>query len=200
MYGSIYAPETGCFVWSTNSICHARSEKASSTGSGGGTFGLTSDSDSRLAKKSRVTCQKKSMRRSPVSQYSTMRCGRVCSELRISPSNSHRIFRIMTSAGPSTNGKAPAASAISLSQEQIVSEPNPCVSCKLTLLDQNKFKPARIFKGSVEPAPAPSPSAYRSQAQGPRHITGITFDDRGDYLVTAAEDETFRLYSCKSGK
>lgn len=35
---------------------------------------------------------------------------------------------------------------------------------------------------------------------GPRHITAITFDDRGDQVLTASEDETFRLYSCKTGK
>lgn len=34
----------------------------------------------------------------------------------------------------------------------------------------------------------------------PRHITGISFDDRGDQVITAGEDETFRLYNCKTGK
>ena len=34
----------------------------------------------------------------------------------------------------------------------------------------------------------------------PRHITAISFDDRGDTLITAAEDDTFRLYNCKTGK
>ncbi|OCB84770.1 WD40 repeat-like protein [Sanghuangporus baumii] len=65
-----------------------------------------------------------------------------------------------------------------------------------------KLKPAKIFKGSVEPLPAPSPSQVplRMQNPPPRQITGLTFDDRGDVLVTAAEDETFRLYNCKSGK
>lgn len=28
----------------------------------------------------------------------------------------------------------------------------------------------------------------------------MAFDDFGDTLVTAAEDETFRLYNCKTGK
>ncbi|KAI0784178.1 WD40-repeat-containing domain protein [Abortiporus biennis] len=64
-----------------------------------------------------------------------------------------------------------------------------------------KFKPAKIFKTAVEPAPAPSPAhSPKGQNNGPRHITGISFDDRGDQVVTAAEDETFRLYSCKTGK
>lgn len=62
-----------------------------------------------------------------------------------------------------------------------------------------KLKPAKIFKTVVDPA-APGSSLQRPQSAGPRHITGITFDDRGDHLVTAAEDETFRLYSCKTAK
>ncbi|KAG1734139.1 WD40-repeat-containing domain protein [Suillus lakei] len=63
---------------------------------------------------------------------------------------------------------------------------------------KTKLKPAKIFKGAVEPTPPSTPVA-RSH-QGPRHITAITFDDRGDQVLTAAEDETFRLYSCKTGK
>jgi len=43
------------------------------------------------------------------------------------------------------------------------------------------------------------PVAQRS-INVPRHITGITFDDRGDTVVTAAEDETFRVWNCKTGK
>ena len=31
-------------------------------------------------------------------------------------------------------------------------------------------------------------------------MTGISFDDRGDQVITAGEDETFRLYNCKTGK
>ncbi|KAK0235790.1 WD40-repeat-containing domain protein [Armillaria nabsnona] len=64
-----------------------------------------------------------------------------------------------------------------------------------------KLKPARIYKGAVDSLPQPSPSfPPRPGSQGPRHITGICFDDRGDQVITAAEDETFRLYNCKSGK
>ena len=64
------------------------------------------------------------------------------------------------------------------------------------------MKPARVFKTAVEPSPQPSPGAQsgRSLNNAPRHITGISFDDHGDTLITAAEDETFRLYSCKTGK
>ena len=64
---------------------------------------------------------------------------------------------------------------------------------------QNRFKPARIFKGAVDPPP-PGSSSPRGPNTGPRQITGMSFDDRGDVLITAAEDETFRLYNCKTGK
>ena len=62
-----------------------------------------------------------------------------------------------------------------------------------------KFKPARIFKNAIEPLPPPSPGT-RATPPEPRQITGIAFDDRGDQVLTASEDETFRLYSCKTGK
>jgi COMPASS component SWD2 len=67
---------------------------------------------------------------------------------------------------------------------------------------QAKFKPAKIFKNSVEPQPPPTPGSFaaRSANAGPKHITGMSIDDRGDQVVTAAEDETFRLYNCKTGK
>ncbi|KNZ72190.1 WD repeat-containing protein 82, partial [Termitomyces sp. J132] len=62
-----------------------------------------------------------------------------------------------------------------------------------------RLKPAKIFKNAVEPGPTPSPG-QRPTNVGPRQITGIDFDDRGDYILTAAEDEQFRVYNCKSGK
>ncbi|KAF9453458.1 hypothetical protein P691DRAFT_43579 [Macrolepiota fuliginosa MF-IS2] len=62
----------------------------------------------------------------------------------------------------------------------------------------SKYKPAKIFKNIVDPPAAGTPAQRTNN--GPRHITGITFDDRGDTLVTSAEDETFRLWSCKTGK
>ncbi|OBZ72727.1 WD repeat-containing protein 82 [Grifola frondosa] len=72
----------------------------------------------------------------------------------------------------------------------------------LTSALMSKLKPAKIFKNAVESQTPPSPGSHgpRPANSGPRHITGISFDDRGDQVVTAAEDETFRLYSCKSGK
>ncbi|KAJ7273437.1 WD40-repeat-containing domain protein [Mycena haematopus] len=53
-----------------------------------------------------------------------------------------------------------------------------------------KFKPAKIIKGAVEALPPP----------GTTNQPRPHFDDRGDQVITASEDETFRLYSCKSGK
>jgi COMPASS component SWD2 len=61
-----------------------------------------------------------------------------------------------------------------------------------------KLKPAKIFKNAVEPTPLPSPGMRQQPVQ--RQITGLSFDDRGDQVITAGEDETFRLYSCKNGK
>ncbi|KAF8968017.1 WD40-repeat-containing domain protein [Flammula alnicola] len=88
--------------------------------------------------------------------------------------------------------------------------PNPSTSngnptpTSLPLNNQimGKLKPAKIFKTAVEnqPPPTPGSQSQRPSNPTPRSITGITFDDRGDQLVTAGEDETFRLYSCKTGK
>ncbi|THV02875.1 WD40 repeat-like protein [Dendrothele bispora CBS 962.96] len=78
----------------------------------------------------------------------------------------------------------------------------PPASLVLTPPLITKLKPSRIFKNAVDSAPSPTPGAAGQHvpSAGPRHITGMSFDDRGDQLITAAEDETFRLYSCKSGK
>lgn len=72
------------------------------------------------------------------------------------------------------------------------------VASLLTVCQQSKYKPAKIFKNVVD-SPASGSSALRTN-NGPRHVTGITFDDRGDQIVTAAEDETFRVWNCKTGK
>ncbi|GLB40503.1 putative WD40 repeat-like protein [Lyophyllum shimeji] len=78
----------------------------------------------------------------------------------------------------------------------------PPPTLALTNALMTKLKPAKIFKNAVEPASTPPAGNYpqRSANAGPRHITGISFDDRGDQVITAGEDETFRLYSCKTGK
>ncbi|KAK7454447.1 hypothetical protein VKT23_011203 [Stygiomarasmius scandens] len=87
-----------------------------------------------------------------------------------------------------------------MAPQPTVSNASPA-SLSLTQPLMTKLKPSRIFKNAVEPAPPPTPGAAGQRAPiGPRHITGMSFDDKGDQLITAAEDETFRLYSCKSGK
>ena len=124
-------------------------------------------------------------------------------------SNSAPITRLTSL---STNSMAPSAAqpdatipaTVALSaQFMVCSKPN-CVLCNVAnkKTHQGRLKPARIFKNAVEPTPPPSPSANTSRVQNgsPRQITGISFDDRGDQLITAGEDETFRLYSCKTGK
>lgn len=70
---------------------------------------------------------------------------------------------------------------------------------QLTAEKMMKFKPAKIFKQAVDPAPPPVLPIGRA-APPPRHITAVSFDDKGETLVTAAEDETFRVYNCKAGK
>ncbi|KAJ7056556.1 WD40-repeat-containing domain protein [Mycena amicta] len=80
-------------------------------------------------------------------------------------------------------------------------QPTPAQTLQLNVATISKFKPAKIMKAAVEPLPpSGTPNQPRPQHPGPRHITGIAFDDRGDQVITASEDETFRLYSCKSGK
>ncbi|KAF9484329.1 WD40 repeat-like protein [Pholiota conissans] len=88
--------------------------------------------------------------------------------------------------------------------------PNPSTSNgnptppSLSLNNQimTKLKPAKIFKNAIDPGPPPQASGNQQQKTPPppRSITGITFDDRGDQVVTAGEDETFRVYNCKTGK
>jgi hypothetical protein len=66
---------------------------------------------------------------------------------------------------------------------------------------KTRLRAAKIFKNCIElPQQTPQGGLPKQQTHNTRSITGITFDDRGDQLVTAAEDESFRLYSCKSGK
>ncbi|TFY55467.1 hypothetical protein EVJ58_g8234 [Rhodofomes roseus] len=75
--------------------------------------------------------------------------------------------------------------------------PPPAALLVLTPQLMTRLKPAKIFKAAVEQPqapPSPGTSASRSPNAGPKHITGVSFDDRGDQVVTAAEDETFRLH------
>lgn len=61
---------------------------------------------------------------------------------------------------------------------------------------QQRLKPSRIFKSAVDTDASGPPGRNNI----PNHITGLTFDDSGEFLLTASEDETFRLYNAKTGK
>lgn len=76
----------------------------------------------------------------------------------------------------------------------------PTHSLTLTPSLMGKLKPAKIFKTAVDPGPLPAAGSRPRENTGPRHITGISFDDKGGHIITAGEDETFRLYSCKTAK
>ncbi|KAH8924100.1 WD40 repeat-like protein [Atractiella rhizophila] len=41
---------------------------------------------------------------------------------------------------------------------------------------------------------------YKSHVEHGRYFTSIDFDDKGEYLVTAGEDEKLQLFSCRTGK
>ncbi|KAG9013866.1 member of Set1p complex, histone methyl transferase [Tulasnella sp. JGI-2019a] len=75
-------------------------------------------------------------------------------------------------------------------------------SAPLSVATLARFKPAKIYKTAIDPPPTPSSpsSPQASRPSLPRHITGICFDDFGETLITAGEDETFRLWNCKTGK
>ncbi|KAF9532588.1 WD40-repeat-containing domain protein [Crepidotus variabilis] len=77
------------------------------------------------------------------------------------------------------------------------SNANPPPTLSLNGQIMAKLKPAKIFKNCIDP---PAQSSNKPPNNTPRNITGITFDDRGDSLVIAAEDESFRVYNCKTGK
>jgi COMPASS component SWD2 len=47
------------------------------------------------------------------------------------------------------------------------------------------FKPARVFRKHNEPG---------------RSFTSLSFDDKGDQLITSGEDETIQLFNARTGK
>ncbi|GJE85519.1 WD40 repeat-like protein [Phanerochaete sordida] len=88
-------------------------------------------------------------------------------------------------AGPSNTHNGQAAATLGLSPQIMT-----------------RLKPAKIFKSAIESPPPPSPSSFngRPPQTEQKHLTGLSFDDSGSQVITAGEDETFRLYSCKTGK
>ncbi|EJU04611.1 WD40 repeat-like protein [Dacryopinax primogenitus] len=69
----------------------------------------------------------------------------------------------------------------------------PGTSMPITPATIARLRPARVFQKAVDPAPPSDPSA-------PHTITSLSFDNTGEFLVTAGEDEAFRLYNCRQGK
>jgi len=59
------------------------------------------------------------------------------------------------------------------------------LGCTTSELLQSNFKPAKVFRDRI--------------AEG-KSFTSLSFDDKGEQVVTAGEDETIQLFSCKSGK
>lgn len=58
-------------------------------------------------------------------------------------------------------------------------------SVKLTPEIMSSLKPSRIFRKHNEPT---------------KSFTSLSFDDRGEWLITANEDETLQLFDCRKGK
>jgi COMPASS component SWD2 len=54
-----------------------------------------------------------------------------------------------------------------------------------------------VFTNAVD---APTQDGTVKKTPSSAQITGLSFDDRGETLVTAGGDETFKLYNIKSGK
>ncbi|KZO96628.1 WD40 repeat-like protein [Calocera viscosa TUFC12733] len=72
----------------------------------------------------------------------------------------------------------------------------PGTPLPITPASISRLRPARVFQKAVEPGPS-EPSGG---GPGPRMITSLSFDNTGEFLVTAAEDEAFKLYNCRQGK
>ncbi|WWC68317.1 uncharacterized protein I206_102242 [Kwoniella pini CBS 10737] len=71
----------------------------------------------------------------------------------------------------------------------------------------NKFRPSRHFKDALDPessSSSNSPNLNLIKPSNPtplnKNITSICFDDVGDRLVTASDDDMFVLWDCKKGK
>lgn len=52
-------------------------------------------------------------------------------------------------------------------------------------IPQSSFKPAKIFPDATKKG---------------HSTTSLTFDEHGDTVLSCGDDETFKLWSCKTGK
>ncbi|WWC60649.1 uncharacterized protein I303_103223 [Kwoniella dejecticola CBS 10117] len=103
--------------------------------------------------------------------------------------------RGMGSAGPSNGGPTPQ-------KPEVV---------PLTAELLSKFRPSKHFKDALDPEPSSSanspifsygadPKAPTGSGGATRNITSICFDDAGDRMVTAGDDDTFVLWDCRKAK
>ena len=61
---------------------------------------------------------------------------------------------------------------------------------------------SRARSGSIGQGPASSAPAESSAVAAARlkSVCSIAFDDRGDYVLSAGDDETVQVFSCRAGK
>jgi COMPASS component SWD2 len=64
---------------------------------------------------------------------------------------------------------------------------------------QDSFRPAKIFRDAVDPKTPYTTESYPSSPPAPPQITSITFDDNGEFCVTAGEDEAFIVWDARKG-
>ncbi|KAE8216561.1 hypothetical protein CF327_g218 [Tilletia walkeri] len=88
---------------------------------------------------------------------------------------------------PIASGSGVAAGGLPVPANGSTSTPVSILSTSVTLTARQLavFKPAKVFSEAVKRG---------------KDITSLAYDAKGDYLLTAAEDDVFNLYSCKKGK
>lgn len=76
-------------------------------------------------------------------------------------------------------------SSLTLTPELMVRSLLPSLSSPTQTVPQASFKPSRVFRKHNEPG---------------RSFTSLSFDDKGEFVISAAEDETMQLFNAKTGK
>jgi COMPASS component SWD2 len=101
----------------------------------------------------------------------------------------------------STNAANGGVSSLILTPSIMVYPYEFVCTLRLTTCRQGRFKPSKVFTNAVDVPAPPSDSQTRKLPTntGSVQITGLSFDDRGETLITAAGDETFRVYNVKTG-
>lgn len=60
--------------------------------------------------------------------------------------------------------------------------------------------PSEMIKLDSKTIPSFKPSKSFNKSSTKAHITSLDFDDSGDLLISAAQDETLQVYNCREGK